>query len=61
MKVGFFDSGSGASHVRDSFLLHNPDIETAIYADYENCPYGDRSPDEIVELTTNGAHYLFEQ
>ncbi len=61
MKVGFFDSGSGAYHVRDSFLLHNSDIETVIYADYDNCPYGDRSPDEIVELTTNGVHCLFGQ
>ena len=61
MKVGFFDSGSGAYHVRDSFLLYNPDIETAIYADYKNCPYGDRSADEIIELTTNGVQYLFGQ
>lgn len=61
MKVGFFDSGSGAYHVRDSFLLYNPDIETAVYADYDNCPYGDRSSHEIIELTTHWVHSLFEQ
>lgn len=61
MKVGFFDSGSGAYHVRDNFLLYNPDIETAIYADYKNCPYGDRSADDIIELTTNGVQCLFDQ
>ena len=52
MKVGFFDSGSGAYHVRDAFLSHNPDIETVVYADYEHCPYGDRESDEIIQLTT---------
>ena len=61
MKVGFFDSGSWAYHVRDSFLVHNPDIETIVYADYENCPYWDRECEEIIALTKKWVSHLFDQ
>lgn len=61
MKVGFFDSGSGAHHVEQSFLISNPDIETLVYADYKNCPYGDREHEEIVDLTTQWVNHLFQE
>jgi glutamate racemase len=61
MKVGFFDSGSGAHHVEQSFLISNPGIETLVYADYKNCPYGDREHEEIVDLTTQWVNHLFQE
>lgn len=46
--VGFFDSGIGGRCVFDAFRRLCPD-EPAIYvADSENCPYGNKPPEEIV-------------
>lgn len=49
--VGFFDSGIGGRCILDAFLRIRPDEQTAYVADTENCPYGNRSPDEIVALS----------
>lgn len=49
--VGFFDSGIGGRCVLDAFLRLRPNEPTMYVADSENCPYGNRSPDEIVRLS----------
>jgi len=30
------------------------------FGDYENCPYGDRSPEEIYKLSEDGVRKLFD-
>ena len=49
--VGFFDSGVGGECVLDAFRMRCPDEPTVYVADSENCPYGNKSPEEIVRLS----------
>jgi glutamate racemase len=49
--VGFFDSGVGGRCVLDAFRRLRPDEPTVYVADSENCPYGNKPPDEIVRLS----------
>jgi glutamate racemase len=49
--VGFFDSGVGGRCILDAFAALRPGEPTVYVADSENCPYGNRSPDEIVALS----------
>lgn len=58
--IGIFDSGVGGLSVWDkvSRLLPNEDI---IYlADSKNCPYGPKSPDEVVELSIKNTEFLLK-
>ena len=48
MKVGFFDSGIGGTCILNAFRELCPGVETEYIADTEHCPYGNRSPDEII-------------
>ena len=50
MKVGFFDSGIGGTCILRAFRALRPDIETEYVADTENCPYGNKPPDEVMRL-----------
>ena len=49
--VGFFDSGIGGTCVLDAFRRLCPGVETHYIADSENCPYGNKPPEEIVRLS----------
>lgn len=49
--VGFFDSGVGGRCILDAFSRICPGEPTVYVADTENCPYGNRSPEEIVRLS----------
>ena len=49
--VGFFDSGVGGRCVLEAFRRLCPDEPTVYVADSENCPYGNKPPDEIVRLS----------
>ena len=51
MKVGFFDSGFGGLNVLRAFRRICPEVPTEYIADSENCPYGNRSPEEIIRLS----------
>ena len=51
MKVGFFDSGIGGLCILRAFHSLRPDVETEYIADTENCPYGNRPPEEVVRLS----------
>lgn len=48
--VGFFDSGVGGLCVHEAFARRLPHEDTVYIADTANCPYGNRSPDEITRL-----------
>lgn len=47
--VGFFDSGIGGRCILDAFRRLCPDEPTIYFADTENCPYGNKPAEEIVE------------
>ena len=49
--VGFFDSGVGGRCVLDAFRRLCPDEPVVYVADSENCPYGNKPPEEIVRLS----------
>ena len=51
VKVGFFDSGVGGLSILWAFRRRRPEIATEYIADTENCPYGNRPPEEIVRLS----------
>ena len=59
--VGFFDSGIGGRCILDAFRKLCPDEPTIYIADSENCPYGNKSPDEIIELSKRIAADLIGQ
>ena len=50
MKVGFFDSGYGGLNILRAFRKLCPEVATEYLADSANCPYGNKSPDEIRAL-----------
>ena len=47
--VGFFDSGIGGRCILDAFRRLCPNEPTIYFADTENCPYGNKPAEEIVE------------
>lgn len=51
--VGFFDSGVGGRCVLDAFRRLCPDEPTVYVADTAHCPYGNKSPEEIIRLSKN--------
>ena len=58
--IGIFDSGmGGVSLLRDARLLL-PNENFIFYGDNKNAPYGDRSEEEILSLTSSAADYLVE-
>ncbi len=58
--VGFFDSGLGGASVLHEALRLLPNENYIYYGDNANAPYGDRSEEEITELTFRGAHRLVD-
>ena len=59
--VGFFDSGIGGRCVLDAFRRLCPEEPTVYFADTENCPYGNKPPDEIVRRSKEIAADLIAQ
>ena len=59
--VGFFDSGVGGTCVLESFRRLCPEEPTVYVADTENCPYGNKPPEEIVRLSKRIAADLIER
>jgi glutamate racemase len=57
--LGFFDSGIGGLTVLSEFRKRFPDFDMAYFGDRENCPYGDKTDDEIRALTEAGVEKLF--
>lgn len=49
--VGFFDSGEGGRCVLNAFRKLLPLEKTEYVADSENCPYGNKPPEEIIRLS----------
>jgi glutamate racemase len=56
--VGFFDSGVGGRSVLAEFSRLCPREKTVYLADTDNCPYGNRSEDEVRALSAACAEKL---
>ncbi len=60
MAIGVFDSGIGGLSIHRALTRNLPDADFIYLADQKHTPYGDRSGEEIVELTRAGCETLFE-
>jgi glutamate racemase len=57
--IGFFDSGRGGLTILSAVNKRLPDLETTYLADVEHAPYGNKTSEEILELTWGGCETLF--
>lgn len=57
--IGLFDSGHGGLTVLRALNERFPAISFAYLGDHANAPYGNRSSDEIIDLTAHGVEELF--
>ncbi len=53
MRVGIFDSGIGGLNVLKEVLKKYPSGEYIYYGDTKNLPYGNKSKEELLELSKN--------
>lgn len=52
MRIGVFDSGIGGKAIAKTLHKNlNKDIEIIIVDDHKNLPYGDKTPNEVINLT----------
>lgn len=60
MKIGLFDSGIGGTTILDAIRKIIPEAEYKYIADAKNCPYGEKSPEELKEITAACTKELVE-
>lgn len=60
MAIGVFDSGVGGLSIHHALVSRLPQADFIYLADQANTPYGDKSGEEIVEMTREGCEILFE-
>lgn len=53
MKIGLFDSGRGGLTVLEEIKAVLPNEEYKYIADSKNCPYGEKSDDELMKIVRN--------
>jgi glutamate racemase len=61
MSMGVFDSGVGGLSIHHALTRAMPDADFIYLADQKNAPYGDRSGEEIVDLTRTACETLFNE
>ncbi len=59
--IGLFDSGHGGLTVYESLSRRFPGYNFLYLGDHANAPYGNRSSEEIFDLTRTGVEVLFER
>ncbi|GAB4239825.1 MAG: aspartate/glutamate racemase family protein [Methyloligellaceae bacterium] len=59
--IGLFDSGHGGLTIFRSLLRQFPQTRFVYLGDHANAPYGNRSSEEILDLTRAGVERLFGQ
>lgn len=59
--IGLFDSGIGGTSIWKEIHELLPDEDTIYLADSKNAPYGQKSKDEIIELSIKNTEYLLNQ
>ncbi|MDO4742298.1 MAG: aspartate/glutamate racemase family protein [Candidatus Saccharibacteria bacterium] len=58
MKIGIFDSGKGGTSTLAEIKSLLPDLEYLYLADTKNCPYGEKSDDELYPIVTANVEKL---
>ena len=58
--IGIFDSGSGGLTFLAAMKRRFPEWSYLYYADYEHCPFGEKTPEEIQSFTIAGVQRLFD-
>ena len=61
MKIGVFDSGIGGLNVLEHLKEIIPDEYYIFYADSKNNPYGEKTEEELYEITSNIVDFLKER
>jgi len=59
--IGFFDSGIGGFTILNEVRKLYPDAKFIYLADNLNCPYGEKSVEEIYLLTLRGLEFLIKK
>jgi glutamate racemase len=60
-KIGVFDSGIGGLTVLDELLKEIPNEDYVFYADSGNNPYGEKTDEELYDITSNIVDYLIDK
>jgi glutamate racemase len=58
--IGIFDSWSGWLTFLAAMRANFPEYSYIYFGDYDNCPYGVKTPEEIFQLTTLWVQKLFD-
>jgi glutamate racemase len=61
MKIGIFDSGLGGLSILHAIREQLPEYDYMYYGDTAHLPYGDKTEEEILALTSKAVHELFSQ
>lgn len=61
MKIGIFDSGIGGEAIAESLGVTFPEADIFIVNDRKHVPYGDRTPEEITQLTDRAIQPLLNE
>lgn len=61
MKIGFFDSGLGGLTILKEVVKYLPDYDYIYWGDTAHLPYGDKSEEEVYELTKTALTELFKR
>ena len=59
--IGLFDSGLGGLTIRREVMRALPGEHTLYLADSANAPYGEKTPERILELSRRNTRWLLEQ
>lgn len=59
--IGLFDSGIGGTSIWKEIHTLLPNEDTVYLADSKNAPYGQKSKDEIIDLSIKNTEYLLNQ
>ena len=59
--VGFFDSGLGGLCILEAFKKECPLESTVYIADSANCPYGNKSAEDIINLSDANVKRLLDK
>jgi glutamate racemase len=59
--IGVFDSGAGGLSVLQELIKELPNESFIYFADSANCPYGSKSEDKIIELSSTITDFLIAE
>ena len=61
MTIGVFDSGIGGLTVLKALIKKHPNNHYIYYGDNKNLPYGDKSPEELLNLSSKIIDYFIKR